>query len=73
MLIEDVDTSSEEEEEDDTLAFMCMDEDEDLDDEDRLLQRTILRNFMGRAQKTKLTDAGIQHRIRHDTDDDLYG
>ena len=54
-LCEYVDTVLDEEEKDDKLSFDGSDD--DLGEEERFLQHTILRNFMGRSKNTNLLDA----------------
>ena len=56
-----VDSSTDDEDDDDqdTIDYLDGDSDSDLDEEERRLQRTILRNFMGRT-KNKLIDSKAQ-------------
>lgn len=61
-LLEDVDTD---EEEDDGEVDMEFDSSEnELDEEDRLLQHIILRNFMGRSKEKNLLDTKIQCKMQ---------
>ena len=47
-----------------------IDDDDDLDEEERLLQRTILRNFIARTKNTNLLNAKIESRVFEDSFDD---
>ena len=65
-ILEDVETSSDEEEDDNREYYE--DSDDELDDEDRLLQRTILRNFLGRVKKTSFRATRPQVQIQEESD-----
>ena len=47
-----------------------IDDDNDLDEEERMLQRTILRNFMARTKNTNLLNAKIESRVFEDSIDE---
>ena len=71
--IYDVDTDSDEDEDEtaDLLGFEDVDSDDSLDEEEKLLQRTILRNFLGRTKTRKLMDTSAAIKI-NDGEEETY-
>ena len=61
-LLKDVDTDEEEDDVEVDMEFHSSEN--DLDEEDRLLQHTILRNFMGRSKEKNLLDTKIQFKMQ---------
>lgn len=61
-LLKDVDTDEEEDDVEVDMEFHSSEN--DLDEEDRLLQHIILRNFMGRSKEKNLLDTKIQFKMQ---------
>ena len=66
--IDNVDTSSDEDEQ----GSIDESDDDELDDEERLLQRTILLNFLGRQKKDSLRQTRVQYRVT-EREESQYG